>query len=235
MKYKIKVTPETSAEVQELFFELGYRWSTQDNASQEPKYTDSREYIFAYQEDMRLTAPYLDLRRFESRANQEITLPQLRDMVVLNRNSVGDATHEDNYGMLWFIGCSHYLWNFESKRWIKEKPMYLRFKEINKEREHYTEYHIDTAHLKDEITELKKEEIKYKEKHGQLIGKIHVLEKKLARYENPDYVLVPREPTAGMLEALDRHDNFYDCPAWLDSDDAYIAMIEAMEKDNAIP
>lgn len=38
--------------------------------------------------------------------------------------------------------------------------------QINKEREHYTEYRIDTAHLEDEINELKKEEIKYKEKHG---------------------------------------------------------------------
>lgn len=132
MNYKIKVTPETSAEVQELFFELGCVWvddrlGNKNTAKYTEKpyvYIDANKYITFSSKGSHLF--------FEGHTNQEITLPQLREMVVLNRNSVGDATHEDNYGMLWFIGCSHYLWNFESKRWIKEKPMYLRFKEIKK-------------------------------------------------------------------------------------------------------
>lgn len=131
MNYKIKVTPETSAEVQELFFELGYRWSTQDNASQEPKYTDSREYIFAYQENMRLTAPYLDLRRFESRANQEITLPQLRDMVVLKRNDVSDTTHTGNVSKF-YVGDSK-VYQYHDNNWIECNILEANLKKIKKQ------------------------------------------------------------------------------------------------------
>lgn len=91
----------------------------------------------------------------------------------------------------------------------------------------------------EEINRLKQEEIKYKEKHGQLIGKIHALEKKLARYENPDYVLVPRRPSILMLSILDKaikeantrnaytQDRLESIPSV-----AYKAMIEAVEKEN---
>lgn len=92
----------------------------------------------------------------------------------------------------------------------------------------------------EEITELKKEEIKYKEKHGQLIGKIHALEKKLARYENPDYVLVPRKPKKKILSKIGidiRKANFinaYSQDALEKSIPliAYKAIIEAVEKED---
>lgn len=108
--------------------------------------------------------------------------------------------------------------------------------EINKEREQFTEYYVDTAHLEDEITELKKEEIKYKEKHGQLVGKIHALEKKLARYENPDYVLVPRMPDPNVFEYGFCALPSYDEKRELEVDDlilAWIKMLEAVEKKDA--
>lgn len=85
--------------------------------------------------------------------------------------------------------------------------------EINKEREHYVEYRIDTAHLEDEINELKQ---------------------KLARYENPDYVLVPRIPTDEMLVgARDWSYKKYGKPVGNDgANGCYKAMIKAVEKNN---
>ena len=35
-------------------------------------------------------------------------------------------------------------------------------------------------------------------------AEINELKQKLARYENPDYVLVPREPTKAMIEAVEK-------------------------------
>ena len=120
MNYKIKVTPETSAEVQELFFELGYRWLTQDDDSQEPKYTNTREYIFAYQDNMKLTAPYLGLGKFDLQLNQEITLPQLRDIVVLKRNDVGDATHGAHFSYERFYISENCNKEYVDGKWVNK-------------------------------------------------------------------------------------------------------------------
>lgn len=78
--------------------------------------------------------------------------------------------------------------------------------EINKEREQATEYYVDCEHLKEEINDLKQ---------------------KLARYENPDYVLVPREPTKEVVDVADSLLLFH--ASTLES---YKAMIEAVEKDD---
>lgn len=67
---------------------------------------------------------------------------------------------------------------------------------------------------------------------AKLQAQIAELQQKLARYENPDYVLVPRKPTEKMCEALSQHVCCYDGTAWLDSDEAYEAMIEAVENDD---
>lgn len=108
--YKIKVTPETSEEVQELFFELGYSWV---NGNEVYRYPNMK---FIYVEDglifYRTTHEDVD---FEY---QEITLPQLRDLVVLKRNDVGDATHvQKNYeSNKYYVGDSVY--NFDGI-WVK--------------------------------------------------------------------------------------------------------------------
>ena len=133
MNYKIKVTPETSAEAQELFFELGYKWLAQEDGYQEPKYTDSRQYIFAYQKNMKLTAPYIGLSQFELHLNQEITLPQLRDLVVLKRNDMGDATHEHiRSGNKYYRGFKDYV--LDGVEWILVDIRYPQLlNPINKE------------------------------------------------------------------------------------------------------
>ncbi len=88
--YKIKVKDEAeSKEAQELFFELGFRW----------KWSNKREIL-------RESIPYLftegkdifygvSLTEFDECDGKELTLPQLRDLVVLKRNDVKDATHNN--------------------------------------------------------------------------------------------------------------------------------------------
>lgn len=87
--YKIKVKDEAeSKEAQELFFELGYVWA--DTKCQTPmKFTTS--CIYSGFEDGELCRDYYD----ENPDHQELTIPQLRDLVVLKRNDVKDATHRD--------------------------------------------------------------------------------------------------------------------------------------------
>lgn len=70
-------------------------------------------------------------------------------------------------------------------------------------------------------------------------SEITELKQKLARYENPDYVLVPRRPSVLMLSILDKEikeanirnaytqDRSESIPSV-----AYKAMIEAVEKEN---
>ncbi|MCQ1053859.1 hypothetical protein NNO95_05695 [Acinetobacter baumannii] len=87
--YKIKVKNEAeSKEAQELFFDLGYVWA--DTKCQTPmKFTTS--CIYSGFEDGELCRDYYD----ENPDHQELTIPQLRDLVVLKRNDVKDATHRD--------------------------------------------------------------------------------------------------------------------------------------------
>lgn len=103
--YKIKVKDEAeSKEAQELFFELGYVWA--DTKCQTPmKFTTS--CIYSGFEDGELCRDYYD----ENPDHQELTLPQLQDLVVLKRNDVKDATHEDQYGDKWlYLDERHYVY-----------------------------------------------------------------------------------------------------------------------------
>ncbi|MGN7598583.1 hypothetical protein ACTJLY_15785 [Acinetobacter baumannii] len=103
--YKIKVNDEAeSKEAQELFFELGYVWA--DTKCQTPmKFTTS--CIYSGFEDGELCRDYYD----ENPDHQELTIPQLRDLVVLKRNDVKDATHEDQYGDKWlYLDERHYVY-----------------------------------------------------------------------------------------------------------------------------
>ncbi|NAR91473.1 hypothetical protein [Acinetobacter haemolyticus] len=83
--YKIKVNgPDNSAEIQDLFFELGYVWVCSK------KDITNLDATYIYAKDGVLTAGFNDLN-FAEAGHQELTLPQLRDLVVLHRNDVQDA------------------------------------------------------------------------------------------------------------------------------------------------
>ncbi|WP_151818886.1 hypothetical protein [Acinetobacter nosocomialis] len=78
--YKIKVKDEAeSKEAQELFFELGYRW----NHNGKTYFKVSSGEILAYSRGV--------LFQCGDDTGSEITLPQLRDLVVLKRNDSRDA------------------------------------------------------------------------------------------------------------------------------------------------
>ena len=94
---KIRVNSEAeSKEAQELFFELGYKWFSGGNQVQHTKQSCSSSSSFGYLVAWSIGC-FTDVIQCGcgSEDAKEITLPELRDMVVLKRNSIDDATHED--------------------------------------------------------------------------------------------------------------------------------------------
>ncbi|EHU1208332.1 hypothetical protein RFZ45_21795 [Acinetobacter baumannii] len=85
--YKIKVKDEAeSKEAQELFFELGYSWLC---CGKYYNRIGNYTFITAYPDEMLLRMGW------GGDTDKELTLPQLRDLVVLKRGDVKDATHRD--------------------------------------------------------------------------------------------------------------------------------------------
>jgi len=128
--YKIRVNSEAeSREVQGLLEKLGFKkfvWGT---------YSDY--FIFAnsnyYSRD--------NISNFSECDYKEITLPELRDLVVLKRNDVGDATHESPCGELKFILLGDW-WNlFTGGKWQQfchaESPRCAKLKPIEKPMKEY--------------------------------------------------------------------------------------------------
>ncbi|EXB85564.1 hypothetical protein J542_0543 [Acinetobacter baumannii 299505] len=99
--YKIKVKDEASAdEARDLFKKLGYH---PDNSSYEPYV----EWVAVFEDGSG------SFYRHNMNLNEcvEITIAQLRDLVVLKRNDVKDATHEDQYGDKWlYLDERHYVY-----------------------------------------------------------------------------------------------------------------------------
>ena len=90
---KIRVNNEAeSKEVQELFFELGYKWFSGGNQVQHLKQSCSSSfgYLVAWS-----SVCFTDVIQCGcgNEDAKEITLPELRDLVVLKRNDATDCTH----------------------------------------------------------------------------------------------------------------------------------------------
>jgi hypothetical protein len=90
MNYKIRVKNEAeSKEAQELFFELGFSWCDIGKSVITTEYV-SNFFIFSHERDLDLTHS-CDAKIFNSKKDfKEITIPQLKDMVVLKRNDPKD-------------------------------------------------------------------------------------------------------------------------------------------------
>ena len=102
--YKVLVSGESkSEEVQDLFFELGCEWETCGNSYN--KIVRVGNYIFSTDSNM--------LNYGFGFGRKEITLQHLKDLVVLNRNSIDDANHESMNGKI-----KYYLTNTESFEFI---------------------------------------------------------------------------------------------------------------------
>lgn len=111
MNYKIKVGSEAeSKEAQELFFEFGYVWHDTKCKTQmryvEPVYYSSFD-------DMELACDVSDVNY----KHKEITMAQLRDLVVLKRNDVGDATHTDGHYSFYVEKDKNYFFSSCDKAW----------------------------------------------------------------------------------------------------------------------
>lgn len=106
--HKIKVTPETSEEVQRLFFELGYEWNSCGKKIKQ--YDNNFSNLF-------IIDGYIYKYTTTDILLEGITLPQLRDLVVLKRNDVSDATHEHiRSGNKYYRGFKDYV--FDGVEWI---------------------------------------------------------------------------------------------------------------------
>jgi len=111
--YKIKVKDEAeNKEAQELFFELGYEWKYKNIGK---NYHADSSIGFLYADHGCITTGDkehgYDFFKYRSEGNKRVTLPQLRDLVVLKRNDVKDATHVDQYGDKWlYLDERHYVY-----------------------------------------------------------------------------------------------------------------------------
>lgn len=153
--YKIKVKDEAeSKEAQELFEQLGFKW-----VGDYPENGDWYSHLYAENSTCCYLSPYVwgglgD--RFK-----ELTLPQLRDLVVLKRNNFTDATHIDQDGWKWFISSDNKSYVFGAgnsqglPRWDESSLDHVDLKPIqtaqavlsnlDELREEYKDYHQDPA------------------------------------------------------------------------------------------
>ena len=102
--YKIRVNSKSeSKEAQQLFFELGY----EKGACSTGGYP---ALIIATPESRFQKTPYssraTSLDHESHSQYKEITLPELRDLVVLKRNNRNDRTHTDQDNWSWFISSN---------------------------------------------------------------------------------------------------------------------------------
>ncbi|WP_334412854.1 hypothetical protein [Acinetobacter pittii] len=118
--YKIKVKDEAeSKEAQELFFELGYEWRDSKRD------ITNLDVVFIYAKDGVLTAGFND-HNFAEAGHKELTLPQLRDLVVLKRNRMDDQNHV-RHGCVAYLDSdgNTYTYDKQLECWIKtdDKPI----------------------------------------------------------------------------------------------------------------
>ncbi|WP_119690593.1 hypothetical protein [Acinetobacter soli] len=112
--YKIRVNNEAERlKAQELFFELGYRSGIASN-NHFPVLVVAHDCGYGPEST---TAISMDHEHHKYYA--ELTLPQLRDLVVLHRNDVNDATHscDGMSGAAINLSGSWYGYNYNEKKW----------------------------------------------------------------------------------------------------------------------
>ncbi|MDR9533133.1 hypothetical protein RJC76_11940 [Acinetobacter nosocomialis] len=146
---KIKVTDEVSnTEIQEALFELGCEWFGSTN-----EVKPLANCWIDVGSNGRLTWS------FHGSDEKELTLPQLRDLVVLKRNDVRDATHTDGNRKAFLDSAGEYhYWCFHKNEWIDSKHIayliqYLKpiqtaqavLNDLDELREEYKDYHKDPA------------------------------------------------------------------------------------------
>lgn len=125
---KIKVNTESeSKEAQELFFELGYKWNNLHGYFDLSKYTN---IIRGHNTSEMTQSIESDILYKECK---EITLPELRDLVVLKRNSIEDATHKGSItDNVYYVSSDEEVYRFESSAWCFSTVIVADLKPIEK-------------------------------------------------------------------------------------------------------
>lgn len=142
--YKVRVNNEAeSKEAQELFFELGATLGNGDHhAVMVPGICGianiAGEINFIFNESV-----FIDI------IAKELTFPKLRDLVVLKRNNVNDATHEDN-GHRYYTASNGNLYGFMNGKWLQfdgcKSPTFTQIKKSETMKEYLNEkYELITA------------------------------------------------------------------------------------------
>ncbi len=135
---KIKVNTESeSRKVQELFFELGYKWFSGGNQVQHLKHSCSSSSSFGYLVAWS-SGCFTDVIQCGcgNEDAKEITLPELRDLVVLKRNDVGDASHINCNGQYMYEASSGDWYLYHNNAWksdgvdIDDMPKPIEKKEM---------------------------------------------------------------------------------------------------------
>lgn len=113
---KVKVNNEAeSKEVQELFFELGYAWLNTEKVYRDiGKNTYISSFKYSNRIELGMGSGAVD--------NKELTIPQLRDMVILKRSDIGDATHNGNYNdginLHFYLTTDREVYMFDGCKWV---------------------------------------------------------------------------------------------------------------------
>ncbi|WP_182002754.1 hypothetical protein [Acinetobacter lactucae] len=110
--YKIKVKDEAeSKEAQELFFKLGYKWH---GCGKYYNRIGNYTFITAYPDEMLLRMGW------GGDTDKELTLPQLRDLVVLKRNDVKDANYTYAGNPVLKLETQDYkVWDEAKQAWLE--------------------------------------------------------------------------------------------------------------------
>lgn len=129
LKVVVNNTSE-SKEAQELFSELGYRKDLCLNTLY-PKLVVTSLYGCS---DWYSTGADVGTHH----DHKEITLLQLKDMVVLKRNSDSDATHIDSNNYGWFIASDQKCYRYQGGIWVYQPYVdFFDLKPINKSMKEY--------------------------------------------------------------------------------------------------
>ncbi|WP_151799540.1 hypothetical protein [Acinetobacter nosocomialis] len=117
--YKIKVKDEAeSKEAQELFFELGYEWHAH---GKKVSYLDAIPtgdfgYLVAWKTGC--FSEHIIQMGCGREDAKEITLAELRDLVVLKRNDVKDANNTNLDNVIYFLSIDNVIYRWEGK-WVR--------------------------------------------------------------------------------------------------------------------
>ena len=114
-----------SKEVQDLFFELGgdfYFGGKLHCNTHLGLVTINKDGLMAN----------IELQGFDY---VEITIQQLRDLVVLKRNDVNDANLKDTFGDIWYVDSTNSYWMFENDIWREADEPLFKLEPIKKEGE----------------------------------------------------------------------------------------------------